>query len=252
MNITERISVVNNLQTISSEVVSSVFSLFKTGMSEYEIAKLIRNAFAKRGVYDFWYDVPLIVLIGTERFLKAANADYAIKSPSQEYTLQDGSTIYIDVHPQDASTSLWGDWNTMAVFHPRTNIDDEQVAFLEQMRQIHREGIEKLKPTMTGADVANYFVEVYQKNGITPLVATNSDVGHTIHDGLKVGVKRLMLNMENSSLIGGYIYAIEPAGFRQKKFGDGILVGRFEECIYIPKEGNAVLLGSKNLLPLVV
>lgn len=252
MNITERIGVINNLQIISSDVVSSIFNLFKVGMNEYEITKLIRDAFAKRGVYDFWYDVPIIVLIGAERFLNGANADYATKSPSQEYILQDGSTIYIDVHPQDASTSLWGDWNTMAVFHPRTGIDDEQVAFLEQMRQIHREGAEKLKPTMTGADVANYFVEAYQKNGITPFMATNSDVGHTIHEGLKVNAKRLMLNMENSSLIGGYIYAIEPAGFRQKKSGDGILVGRFEECIYIPKEGNAVLLGSQNLLPLVV
>ncbi len=252
MDIAERITVVNNLQKTSSDVVRSVFQSFKTGMSEYEIAEIIREEFAKKGVQGFWYDVPIIVLIGTERLINGANADYATKSPSKEYVLKDGSTIYIDVHPEDAETSLWGDWNTMAIFHPRAEIDDEQVAFLEEMREIHREGIAKLKPTMTGADIMNWYFDLYQKRGITPLQGQKPDVGHTIHEGLKINAKRMLINAENTTLIGGHIYAIEPAGFRPKKSREGMVVGRFEECVYIPKDGNTILLGSKELVDLTI
>lgn len=252
MEITERIQIVSNLQQTASNVFKGVAPFLKVRMNELEIAELIKEEFKKCGIIDFWYNVPIIVLIGTERFMTGANSDYAAKNPSKNCLLKKGDVIYIDMHPQDSETGLWGDWNTMVVFQPRKGTDDEQVTFLEEMREIHREGISKLTPNMMGADIMSYYLDAYKNNGITPILGEKPDIGHTIHEGLKVNAHRLLLNTENTTPIGGYIYAIEPAGSRPKKSGDGIVVGRFEECVYIPKEGNSVLLGSQELLPLVV
>src|SRR3989344_4764261 len=130
MEISERIKIVSELQKKSADVFKVVARSLQVGMSEADIAKLIRTEYEKRGVVDFWYDVPIIVLVGVQRFIKAANSDYTTKSPSASYTLSEGDTLYVDLHPRDSRTELWGDWNTMAVFHPRKDIDDEQVNFL--------------------------------------------------------------------------------------------------------------------------
>lgn len=252
MEITKRIKTVSQLQQASANVFKNVVFSLKVGMSELEIAELLKLEFKNRNISEFWYDVPIIVLIGTQRFITGANSDYATKSPSKEYLLKEGDILYIDMHPQDSKTGLWGDWNSMVIFHPRKGIDDEQVNFLVEMRKIHREGISKFTPTMTGADIMSDYFDAYKNTGITPILGEKPDVGHTIHEGPKVNAHRLLLNMKNNTPIGGYVYAIEPAGFRPKKSGDGIVVGRFEECVYIPKEGNAVLLGSQELLSLVV
>lgn len=252
METTEIIKVVSELQEKSADVFKAITPSLRVGMSELDIAGLIKLEFKKRDIVDFWYDVPIIVLIGTKRFINGANADYATKSPSVNAVLKDGSIIYVDVHPRDNKTKLWGDWNTMAVFHPRAGVDDEQVAFLEQMREIHRKGIAQLTPTMTGADVINYYFTTYKESGITPITVNKPDVGHTIHAGAKIDASRLLLCEENTTPIGGHIYAVEPAGFRPKKSGEGMVVGRFEECVYIPKLGNVILLGSKELLALTI
>ncbi|MDO8573736.1 MAG: M24 family metallopeptidase [Candidatus Daviesbacteria bacterium] len=252
MKTSNALDVVANLQNTSAEVFKTISKSFEVGYSEAEIAALIKLEFRKRGIVDFWYDVPIIVLIGTERFISGANADYATKSPSVDAVLKDGSIIYVDVHPQDNQTKIWGDWNTMAVFHPRVGIDDEQVAFLEEIREIHRKGIAQLTPTMTGADVINYYFTAYKEGGIMPIIGNKPDVGHTVHAGVKVDAKRLLLCEENTTPIGEHIYAVEPAGYRPKKSGEGVVVGRFEECVYIPKLGNAILLGSKELLALTI
>lgn len=252
MKTSDTLDVVANLQNTSAEVFKTITKGFEVGDSEAKIAASIRLEFKKRGIVDFWYDVPIIVLMGTGRFINGANADYATKSPSVDAVLKDGSIIYVDVHPQDNQTKLWGDWNTMAVFHPKVGIDDEQVAFLEEMREIHRRGIVQFTPIMTGADVANYYFDSYQERGITPLLGKKPDVGHTIHAGAKVDANRLLLCEENTTPIGRHIYAIEPGGFRPNKSGGGVVVGRFEECVYIPKLGNAILLGSKELLALTI
>ncbi len=221
-------------------------------MNEQDIAERIKLEFKKRDITDFWYDVPIIVLVGTERFIKGANSDYTTKSPSKEFILKEGDVVYIDLHPQDSKTRVWGDWNTMIVFHPRKGIDDEQVAFLKEMQEIHREGITKFTPTMIGADIFNYYLDTYQRRGITPILGKKPDVGHTVHAGLKVNANRLLLTPENTIPIGGYIYAVEPAGFRLKKSEKGVVVGRFEECAYVPEEGNVVLLGNQELLPTII
>lgn len=252
METTETIKVMSKLQKTSVEVFKAVAPSLKTGISELDIAQMMKDEFAKKRIYDFWYDVPIIVLIGTERFINGVNANYVTKSPSREYLLKEGDVVYIDTHPQDNQTKLWGDWNTMIVFHPRKGIDDEQVAFLKEMQEIHREGIAQLTPMMTGVNIINYYFDTYQKRGITPLMGKKPDVGHTIHAGSKINANRLLLTTENTTPIRGHIYAIEPGGFRTKKSGEGVVVGRFEECVYIPKEGNVVLLGNKELLPAII
>ena len=252
METTETIKVISKLQKTSVEVFKVIARSLKIGINEQDIAELIRLEFKKRNIVDFWYDVPIIVLVGTKRFINGANSDYATKSPSRASTLKEGDTIYIDLHPQDSKTRLWGDWNMMVVFHPRKGIDDEQVAFLKEMQEIHREGITKFTPAMTGANIINYYFDTYKKRGITPLIGKKPDVGHTIHAGLKVNANRLLLTAKNATPIGGYIYAIEPGGSRSKKSGEGLVVGRFEECVYIPKEGTAVLLGNQEFLPTII
>src|SRR3989344_6311705 len=101
MEISERIKIVSELQNKTADIFKVVTRSLQVGMSEADITKLIRAEYEKRGVVDFWYDVPIIVLVGTERFLNAANADYATKSPSANSLLNDGDTIYVDVHPTD-------------------------------------------------------------------------------------------------------------------------------------------------------
>lgn len=252
MEIAERVKVVSELQKQSVNVFKEVSQSLRVGMSEQDIAALIKAKYEKRGIIDFWYDVPIIVLIGVERFLDAANADYTTKSPSASHVLNEGDMLYVDLHPRDSKTGLWGDWDTMAIFQPRKGIDDEQVAFLEEIREIHRDGIAKLTPNMTGADVVNYYLEEYKKRGINLIIGEKPDVGHTIHEGKKTDTKRLLLTAENTTPISGYVYAIEPGGARQKKSGARVVVGRFEESVYIPKDSPAIILGSQELLPMTI
>jgi hypothetical protein len=103
---------------------------------------------------------------------------------------------------------------------------------------------------MTGAAIMQWYLDTYKKRGIIPLLAEKPDMGHTIHKGAKVDAKRLLITPENTSLLGGSLYAVEPAGYREKKSKDGIVVARFEECVSIPKVGASYRLGSKELVPL--
>jgi hypothetical protein len=75
----EKIAVISKLQLTSYEVFCSIIPHLKAGMSEFDIAASLRNAFAKRAIVEFWYDVPIIVLIGAERLINGANADYPTK-----------------------------------------------------------------------------------------------------------------------------------------------------------------------------
>jgi Xaa-Pro aminopeptidase len=251
-DLNERIAIVSRLQQASSEVFAEISQLLMSGLSEPEIANLISAAFEKRDIVKFWYDVPIIVLVGTERLIHGANTDYATKSPSADVLLEPGSTIYIDVHPQDSETGLWGDWNTMAIFQPRQGLDDEQVAFLAEMREIHRTVISKIQPSWTGAELMESFFQAYEQAGITPMLGEKPDIGHTIHAGLKSESNRVLLNAANTTPIAGHFYAIEPAGTRQAEHGGGQLVGRFEECIYVPEKGEVILLGSQKLVPISI
>jgi hypothetical protein len=140
----------------------------------------------------------------------------------------------------------------MAVFRPRTGINDEQVELLNELREIHREGFTKIEPSWTGADLVQYYSKTYLRHGITPLLGRTPDIGHTIHSGPKLQAKRLLLNASNLHHLADQFYAVEPAGRRKDKQGKHTLVGRFEECIYVPKYGKAILLGGTELAPIVI
>jgi Xaa-Pro aminopeptidase len=252
LELNEKINIISGLQRASAQTFCSVVPLLKTGMSEFQVADLLRNEFADRGIEAFWYDVPIIVLIGSNRLLNGANADYQTKSPSKDVVLAPGSTIYVDLHPQDSVTGLWGDWNTMAVFQPRPGIDDEQVAFLAEMREIHRRGFDQVQPHWSGADLIHYYRQAYHDKGITQLQGEKPDIGHTIHAGPKINAHRLLLDESNTNLLADHFYAIEPAGSRQNKNGSELLVGRFEECVYFTKAGKAILLGDNEQVPLTI
>ena len=243
-------AIVSQLQKASYDSYRVVVQNLSVGMSEKEIAQMLREEMNKRGMQHYWYDVPIFVLIGTDRFLqiKQAGHDYAKKSPG-ETTLEEGSVVYIDLHPQDEMTGQWGDWNSMFVFHPRFGVDDEQVAFLDEMRSIQRGGIEKIRSTMTAAAVSEIFFSAFEKHGVT-LSDPLNNVGHSIHAVPKSKSKRVYLDKETFTVMGEGLYAIEPGGYRQKRSGNGIVVGRFEECISITEKG-AEILGRQQLLPLI-
>lgn len=242
--------IVRELQETCFEVFETVIPLLKMGMSEFDLAEIIRRELRKRGIIDFWYDVPIFVLFGQRRFLDIASENYPTKSPHKDTYLKSGEPIYIDIHPQDHATKIWGDWNSMLVFHPRKGIDDEQVAFLEEIREIQREGFSHLRSTMTAADVAKYYLNEFEKHAIV-LSDVRNNVGHSMHSGPKLPEKRLFLEKKVNKQLGSKIYAIEPGGYRNKKSSEGIVVGRFEECVFIPKEGKTIILGSQKLLPLI-
>lgn len=252
MDITKKVKVIGDLQNKSADVFDNVVHSLKAGMSEKEIAEAIKQEFKIKGIEEFWYNVPITVLIGVDRFkVGTTTPDYVVKNPSKDILLEEGSPLFIDLSPVDPKTKLWGDWSSMVIFHPRKKVDDEQVAFLEEMRQIHRKGISMITSHSTGLDVIKIYLELFKNKGIT-LLDVRKNVGHSIHSGPKDKTKRIWLDEDNLNLLGEGLFAVESGGFRKKKDGSGIIVGRFEECIYIPKEGNAILLGSQISLPLVV
>jgi len=119
------------------------------------------------------------------------------------------------------------------------------------MRNIQRSVIAKITFKTTGAEIASYYLNVFAGKGIT-LLDVRNNVGHTVHEGPKDSSQRIWLDQNNTKPLGEGIFTLEPGGIRQKKDGSGIVVGRYEECVYIPKLGNAILLGSKELLPLTI
>lgn len=246
------IRIVENLQRQCVETYNHVLSRLRVGMSEVDIAELMRLEFERRGITEFWYNVPLCVLIGAARFkIGTTTADYAIKSPSKDVFLEQGSPVFFDVSPMDTKTKQWGDWSGTVVFHPRPIVDDEQIAFLKEVRQIHREGIQEIDAQTTGAEVATYYREVFEAKDITLLDARNN-VGHSLHSGPKASAKRIWLDETNTNPLGEGIFAVEPGGRRSKGNGNEYVVGRFEDSVYMPKTGRAVILGSQENVPLVI
>lgn len=252
MKTSEVIEIVHSLQRMSANTFVKVISSLQVGMSESDIAELMRLEFKLNSINEFWYNIPQNVLIGTERFKEGTiSSDYTIKGPSKDVLLKDGDTVFIDFSPMDPETKQWGDWSSTIIFHPRKDIDGEQASFLHEMRQIHREGIKKINAKTTGADVANCYLEIFRKREIT-LLDVRNNVGHSLHTGLKNKVQRIWLDENNNDPLGEGFYAVEPGGFRPKVNGTGFIVGRFEESIYIPRKGNAVILGNKEYVPLIV
>lgn len=68
MDILTKIEIVSNLQKTSADVFNTVIQKLEVGLSEADIAELVRIEFKIRGIEEFWYNVPQNVLIGVERF----------------------------------------------------------------------------------------------------------------------------------------------------------------------------------------
>lgn len=223
----------------------TVAASLKTGMTEAQIAEAIRSELEILGVRDFWYNIPIIVLIGSNRFIQMADSDYAVKSPSDSVRLEENQPFFIDMHPRHGS-SRWGDLAATGIFRPH---DDEQaVKFLEQMQLIQREGINNLKPSMTYADVARWFSQRFAKEGIS-LVDVRENFGHSMGSGPKSSFNRLFLDLKTNERTVGQIIGIEPGGIRSNS--KQILVARFETCVHIPIEGKTRVLGDTTTLPIV-
>lgn len=241
----------DKLQKTCSEIYITVTSSLTTGMSENDISEMVGKEFLKRGIANFWYDVPIFVLIGEERFFALKEQDYEVKRPKSSVQLIPGDVIYIDMHPQD-SQMIWGDYNSMCVFKPQGE-DEEKVTFLKLIYSIHQAGIKTITPSMTASKLFQWYENQYAKHGIT-LVDKRDTVGHQMTWGAKKddqGNYRIsFLDKNNNEPLSGGIYAIEPGGYRKQN--GQLFVGRFEDCIYIPKQGKAVILGRKDPPPLLV
>lgn len=242
------VHVVGKLQRVCVRAFTDVTASLRVGMSEQDIAVALRAHMTSQGITEHWYDVPFNVLIGVERFrIGTTTTDYAVKAPDPTVLLQEGQVVFVDFAPMDSKTGIWGDWSSTCVFHPKTAAQRKQVTFLEEMRKLHRRGIAQITAKTTGADVAHYFLDQFARRGVR-LLDVRNNVGHSMHAGPKGEANRIWLDLDNTKPLGPGIFTVEPGGISS----DGNMVARFEECIRIPEKGHAVVMGPKEMVPLVV
>jgi len=190
MDLAKKTEIVNSLQITSREVYAKVLQLISLGMSELDISEMIRKEYGERGISEYWYDVPLNVLIGAERFkIGTTTTDYDLKNPKADVILEEDQPLFIDLAPIDSKTKVWGDWARTIIFHPKKE-DEEQVTFLKEFQDIHRQGISQITAKTTGAEIANYYLDIFKQKSIT-LLDVRSNVGHSIHEGQKAEAKRI-------------------------------------------------------------
>lgn len=245
---------VKKLQLLSYNIYLSTIRHLKVNMSEVDIATFISEQYKKKGVESYWYDVPMMVLISEERFLEMTK-DYNTKSPLTTYRLKSGNTIHIDLTPKDKE-GFWGDFSATCVFHPKTDYDFEKVEFLRLVRKIQRDGIKRIKSVNQGSNIANWYLGKFRENNMT-LVDVRNNVGHSIHQGTKKFPdgrgKRNFLDVNNNNPIGEGIFAIEPGGYRESSIDKNkIVVGRFEDCIYVSTSQIPLLLAPKKEIPFII
>ena len=238
------INKVKTLQLLSYDIYLNTISRLKSGMSENDIAEIILKQYKRAGIENFWYDIPIMVLIGEKRFLDM-NGDYEKKTPSDKYLLNTGDTINFDFTPIEKD-GLRGTFSATYIFRPKTDYDFEKIEFLKLMRKIQRDGIKQITSLSRVDDIANWYLDKFRGNGIT-LVDVRNNLGHSMHKGAKKNSdeseKRIFIDTKNNNPIGEGIFAIEPAGFkRSKNEKDKILVGKFEDCLYVPVNSGIPLL----------
>lgn len=241
---------IKKLQVLSYKIYLNVIRRIIKGMSEVEIASIILNEFKNNGIDNFWYDIPIMVLIGENRFLDMTG-DYNLKSPKLNHLLKVGDTINVDFTPMDKE-SFWGDFSATCVYHPKTEYDFKKVEFLKLIRKIQRDGIKIIASTDSGKDIATWYLEKFKENEIT-LVDVRNNFGHSMHQGSKKypdgREKRIFMDINNMNPISENILAIEPSGLSKISPENKILVGKFEDCVYIPIAGEPLLLIPDEELP---
>lgn len=248
----EHIAAVDKLQSLCAEIYLYTIPSLRTGQTETEIAEIIRAQFRKHGIESFWYDVPIFALIGTQRFRDMATSDYPLKSPSAKVSINPGDPVFIDMHPIDKD-GYWGDFCAMTVFQPRPEIDDEQVAFLRLTQRLQRDGITAITAGTTAHDLASWYTKRFREENVT-LEDPRGNVGHSMHTGEKKydnGTdKRTFLDTGVTASLAGRIWAIEPGGYNVLESGK-MLVGRWEDCVYVSPQGQVTILGRKEPVPIL-
>ncbi|CAN5166737.1 hypothetical protein BH09PAT1_BH09PAT1_4380 [soil metagenome] len=240
----ETVAVTENLQRQSIEAYLTIAHELKTGMSESDIAKNLVGELAHRGINDFWYNIPILVLIGSDRFQQMADPDYAVKSPSEDVRLKPGDPFFIDVHPRDKSTR-WGNFASTGIYQPGDEQLDE-LLFLQRMQGIQEQIVGSMTGIDIGAKVAQGFNTLFENESIS-LLDVRGNFGHTMGYGQKSDYERSFLDESNNQQIGGKIWGIEPGGV--KTLGNKLLVARMEDCVHIPRVGEPRVLGRQNLPP---
>lgn len=243
----ESVEITDEMQRRCVQAYLAVATSLRVGMSEAAIAHVLHRQLQAHGIADYWYDIPIVVLVGVRRFMDSVLVDYAAKSPSQQVTLQANTPFFIDIHPRHAS-GRWGNFAASGVFQPE---DREQVVLLDQMQRIQHQGIQRLTAQQTSADVARWFAGAFARSRIEHL-DVRANFGHSMGAGPKSGYQRLFLDETNDTPIGGSIYGIEPGGVRRDSAGWVTGFARFEDCVYIPPDGSPpVILGSAESVPVV-
>lgn len=237
----EAVGIVQEMQRNCLEAYLTVALSLRAGMTEEKVARQIKGELTSRGIEDYWYNIPVMVLIGAERFKEMTADDYAIKEPSDQKVLQEGMPFFIDMHPRDSASGQWGNFAATGVYRER----DRRVGdFLLEMQNIQGEIVGNLRGDFTGAQVADRFTLAFKKNSITP-VDVRGNFGHSMGYGEKAGpYQRQFLDSENFQKIGGQIFGIEPGGYKVVVGETGlVLVARFEDCVCVPEQGPARILG---------
>ncbi len=241
----EEVDITTYMQQQCVDSYLTVASSLKSGMSERAIEKAMKAELALGGLKEFWYNIPVMVLVGEDRFRMMAADDYDIKEPQEEIVLQPGMPFFIDMHPRHAQTGRWGNFAATGIFNPQDS--EEAIKLLQEMQEIQLNGISSLRADMAGADVAAMFDGKFGEAGIQ-LLDVRGNYGHSMGTGPKGSFQRAFLDANNAFSIGGQIFGIEPGGTR------GLSVARFEDCVHIPDgslEGQSTILGRTKPVPLV-
>lgn len=236
---------VDNMLNACLRAYLQVASSLREGMTEHETASLVVEELKGGQVTDFWYDIPVLVLFGTKRFLQMVEPDYAVKRPSVDVKLKPSDPFFIDMHPRHKG-GQWGNFAATGLFRSANQAEFE---FLNLVQAIQQEGIETITAETTGRDLAQWFDNAFMQRDIE-LLDVRGNYGHSMGQGAKAHYRRLFLDNSNSMPMAGGIYGIEPGGIQRLPDGK-VLVARFEDCVYVSAlSGRAQLLGRTEALPI--
>lgn len=233
----EEIEITDRLQAKCIKAFFHVLNQLKTGVTEEQIAKIARSELEKLGITDYWYDVPILVLIGSKRFIDMSKPNYQTKKPSSEIALQPDDTLFVDIHPRDSTSGRWGNFARTVVYNPQSS---EKLKKVQQMSRIHRDSIASINSDMSVSQVAKMFDIKFQKDRISLLDVRNS-YGHNMGIGEKDSFERTFITTNCPYSITGQIWGIEPSGV----FVNQALVARIEDCIHVSSSGTKILGGEQ-------
>jgi hypothetical protein len=243
----EEIKITRHLQRQCLGSYLEVVSNLATGLSEAEIAQGLRDNLEQRGVKDYWYTVPIIILIGPDRFMTLGGKSYEDKSPKEDVYLKEGDPVFVDIQPRDERTGIWGDFSATVIYKPSSS---DQVNFLQEMLDLRNEAIAGITSDTTPAQLAKVYSERFKSARIA-LVDSSDCFGHIMNRGEKSNWSRLFVDGNHPiPTMSHGIWAIEPGGY--KDTSSGRLVARFETCIKVLESGKVVDLTGSSRLPLFV